>query len=115
MIFPFNIRTGLFAWNEAFFHEGTFQPDPKQSAEVNRGAYLVQGLGHCGECHNGHGVLGAGAAAKPPQGGPIQDWYAPNLTSDVHEGIGKYSVLSQIWPTDPPGVRLLATVSAAST
>jgi mono/diheme cytochrome c family protein len=91
MAFPFNIRTGLLAWDEAFFHEGTFQPDPSKSAEVNRGAYLVQGLGHCGECHNGNGMLGNGAASKPLQGQEIQNWYAPNLTSDVHEGIGKYS------------------------
>ena len=91
MAFPFNIRTGLLAWNEAFFHEGTFQPDPAKSDEVNRGAYLVQGLGHCGECHNGNGLLGNGSMAQPLQGGQIQDWYAPNLTSDVHEGVGKYS------------------------
>jgi mono/diheme cytochrome c family protein len=91
LMFPFNIRAGLLAWNEAFFHQGTFKPDPGQSAEINRGAYLVQGLGHCGECHNAHGLLGNGAVAKPLQGGPIQNWYAPNLTSDVHEGIGKYS------------------------
>ena len=91
MTFPFNIRIGLLAWNEAFFHEGTFKPDPKQSAEINRGAYLVEGLGHCGECHNGHAMLGAGTAAEPLRGGEIQGWYAPNLTSDVREGIGKYS------------------------
>ena len=91
MGFPFNVRTGLVAWNQAFFHEGTFQPDPGKSADVNRGAYLVQGLGHCGECHNGHSLLGSGSAAKPLQGGQIQDWYAPNLTSDVHQGIGKYT------------------------
>jgi mono/diheme cytochrome c family protein len=91
MTFPFNIRTGLLAWNEAFFREGTFKPDSSKSADVNRGAYLVQGLGHCGECHNGHGMLGNGKAAEPLHGGEIQDWYAPNLTSDVHEGIGKYT------------------------
>jgi mono/diheme cytochrome c family protein len=91
LAFPFNIRSGLLTWNEAFFHPGTFQPDAGKSAEVNRGAYLVQGLGHCGECHNGHALLGDSGAAKPLQGGPIQDWYAPNITSDVHEGIGKYS------------------------
>ena len=91
LAFPFNIRTGLLAWNEAFFHEGTFQPDPAKSAEVNRGAYLVQGLGHCGECHNGNGMLGNGSISKPLQGGAIQNWYAPNLTSNVQEGVGKYS------------------------
>jgi mono/diheme cytochrome c family protein len=91
LMFPFNIRLGLLAWNEAFFREGTFQPDPGKSPEVNRGAYLVQGLGHCGECHNGHSILGSGNAAQPLRGGVIQDWYAPDLTSDVHEGIGRYS------------------------
>jgi mono/diheme cytochrome c family protein len=91
MAFPFNIRMGLLAWNEAFFREGTFQPDPAKSAEVNRGGYLVQGLGHCGECHNGRAILGNGSAAQPLRGGAIQDWYAPDLTSDVHEGIGKFS------------------------
>ena len=91
MAFPFNIRTGLLAWNQAFFHEGTFKPDPGKSAEINRGAYLVQGLGHCGECHNGNSLLGAGGAAGQLQGGSIQNWYAPNITSDVHQGVGKYT------------------------
>jgi mono/diheme cytochrome c family protein len=91
LAFPFNIRAGLLAWDQAFFREGTFEPDAAKSTEVNRGAYLVQGLGHCGACHNGRGVLGNGPAAQPLQGGSIQDWYAPNLTSDVHQGIGKYS------------------------
>ena len=45
MAFPFNIRTGLLAWNQLFFREGTFQPDPAKSPEINRGAYLVEGLG----------------------------------------------------------------------
>ena len=89
--FPFNIRTGLLAWNQLFFHEGTFQPDPAQSAEVNRGAYLVEGLGHCGECHNGNVLLGDSSSSGKLQGGALQNWYAPNLSSDVRQGIGKYS------------------------
>ena len=91
MSFPFNIRLGLAAWQEAFFKPGTFQPDPAQSDEVNRGAYLVEGLAHCGECHNAHPTLGASNDARPLQGGELQDWYAPNITSDVRQGIGKYS------------------------
>ena len=54
--FPFNIRTGLITWRTLFFKAGTFKPDPKASEELNRGAYLVEGLGHCGECHN-HSLL----------------------------------------------------------
>jgi mono/diheme cytochrome c family protein len=91
LAFPFNIRAGLLAWNEAFFHPGEFKPDPTKSAEVNRGAYLTEGLGHCGECHNGNAMLGANSAASPLQGGELQNWYAPNITSDVREGIGKFS------------------------
>jgi mono/diheme cytochrome c family protein len=91
MEFPFNIRTGLVAWNELFFHEGTFHPDPSKSPDVNRGAYLVEGLGHCGGCHNGRILAGNSNEAKQLQGGELQNWYAPNITSDVREGVGKYN------------------------
>lgn len=91
LAFPFNIRAGLAVWDEMFLREGTFKPDPSKSAEINRGAYIVQGLGHCGECHNGRNLLGDTQAAQSLRGGPIQSWYAPNITSDVRDGIGKYS------------------------
>jgi mono/diheme cytochrome c family protein len=91
MAFPFNIREGLVAWRAAFFTEGTFKPDPAKSDQLNRGAYLVQGLGHCGECHNGNNLFGASAAAGRLQGGPIDDWYAPNITGDTLEGVGGWS------------------------
>jgi mono/diheme cytochrome c family protein len=91
LAFPFNIREGLAAWDGLFLRKGTFQPDPSKSAEINRGAYIVQGLGHCGECHNGRNLLGDTKMADSLQGGPIQHWYAPNITSDVQDGIGKYS------------------------
>ena len=89
--FPFNIRAGLAAWDAAFLQEGRFKPDPTKSDEVNRGAYIVGGLGHCGECHDSRNMLGAGAVAKPLQGGEIDHWYAPNITSDVRTGIGRFS------------------------
>nr|WP_294549348.1 cytochrome c [uncultured Rhodopila sp.] len=91
MAFPFNIRTGLLAWNQLFFREGTFQPDPAKSPEINRGAYLVEGLGHCGGCHNGRILAGNSSEAERLQGGELQNWYAPNITSDVRQGVGKYS------------------------
>ena len=56
LIFPFDIRAGLSAWNALFFHPGEFRPDPAKSAEWNRGAYLVEGLGHCGDCHTPKGL-----------------------------------------------------------
>jgi mono/diheme cytochrome c family protein len=91
LAFPFNVRAGLAVWDELFLREGTFKPDPAKSAEINRGAYIVEGLGHCGECHNGRNLLGDTAMAEPLRGGPIQHWYAPNITSDVHDGVGKYT------------------------
>ena len=49
--FPFDVREGMAAWNALYFKSGEFKPDPTKSAEWNRGAYLVEGLGHCGACH----------------------------------------------------------------
>ena len=86
--FPFDIRTGLITWRTLFFKAGTFQPDPKASAEVNRGAYLVEGLGHCGECHNKSNLLGASDWSGKLQGGKIEGYYAPNITSDGKQGVG---------------------------
>jgi mono/diheme cytochrome c family protein len=91
LAFPFNIRAGLAVWDDMFLREGNFQPDPTKSAQINRGAYIVQGLGHCGECHNGRNLLGDTQMADALQGGPIEHWYAPNITSDVRDGIGKYT------------------------
>jgi mono/diheme cytochrome c family protein len=90
--FPFNIREGLGAWRAAFFKAETFTPDPNRSAEINRGAYLVEGPGHCGECHNHHNIFGASNWSGKLEGGEIEGWYAPNITSDGHEGIGSWSI-----------------------
>jgi mono/diheme cytochrome c family protein len=89
--FPFDIRTGLEAWRLAFFHPKEFVPDPKKSAEVNRGAYLVEGLGHCGECHNKENLFGASDWSGRLEGGQIEGWYAPNITADGHQGVGSWS------------------------
>ena len=62
--FPLNIRTGMMAWDELFFTQGSFKPDPNKSAEWNRGAYLVEGLGHCGMCHTPKNFLGACRAMR---------------------------------------------------
>jgi mono/diheme cytochrome c family protein len=91
MPFPFNVRAALIGWDLVFLKDGTFKPDPKQSARVNRGAYLVQGLEHCGECHNGNVLFGDSSISHTLRGGPIDKWYAPNITSSKSEGIGKYS------------------------
>lgn len=89
--FPFNIRTALITWRTAFFTAGEFQPDPNASAEVNRGGYLVEGLGHCGMCHNANKIVGNSGLAGKLGGGVIDGWYAPNITPEGHQGIGGWS------------------------
>jgi mono/diheme cytochrome c family protein len=91
--FPYNIRTSLLAWRTLFFKPDTFKPDPAQSAQVNRGAYLVEGLGHCGACHTPRNALSASIASDQLGGGEItgQGWFAPNISSDVREGVGGWS------------------------
>ena len=88
--FPYNIRASLLVWRELFFKAGEFKPDPQKSAQINRGAYLVDGLEHCGECHTKRNWLG-GSEKGALQGGSLQGWYAPNITSDWATGIGSWS------------------------
>jgi nicotinate dehydrogenase subunit B len=81
LAFPFNLRPLMAGWN-ALFHSGaTFAPDPAQSAAWNRGAYLVEGLGHCGACHSPRNPLGAEKADAYLAGGLAEGWEAPALTS----------------------------------
>jgi mono/diheme cytochrome c family protein len=89
--FPFNIRAAMLGWNALFFTPGDFIPDPKRSDEFNRGAYLVQGLGHCGACHTPLNTLGANKANHFLQGNNIDDWTAPNITDDAQVGLGQWS------------------------
>ncbi len=90
--FPFNIRTSMLAWNAMFFTPGEFKPDPAKSETYNRGAYLVEGLGHCGVCHTPMNALGANKADHAFEGGRIDNWTAPNITNDAQLGLGKWSV-----------------------
>ncbi|MFM9927337.1 cytochrome c [Variovorax sp. H27-G14] len=89
--FPFSVRESLLAWREVFFKPGTFVPDPAATDEVNRGRYLAEGLAHCGECHNAQPVAGTSKFKGSLQGGVIDSWYAPNITSDARDGIGSWS------------------------
>ena len=88
--FPYSIRESLLAWRQVFFKPVTFTPDPNQSPEVNRGSYLVNGLAHCGECHNSRPVAGTSKWRESLQGGVVDNWYAPNITSDPRDGIGAW-------------------------
>jgi mono/diheme cytochrome c family protein len=90
--FPFNIRLSMSGWNGLFFTPGMFAPDPSRSAEFNRGAYLVEGLGHCGACHTPFNAFGANKASRYLEGNQIDYWAAPNITNDMQSGLGKWSV-----------------------
>ncbi|MFO1310733.1 MAG: c-type cytochrome [Burkholderiales bacterium] len=94
LAFPYNQRALLHAWRALYFRPGGFVPDPARPAEWNRGAYLVQGLGHCDACHSRRNLLGATARGDALGGGPIarQDWYAPSLTSSREAGLGAWDV-----------------------
>jgi mono/diheme cytochrome c family protein len=92
--FPYNNRQLILGWRTLFFSEGEYKPDPAKSAEWNRGAYLVQGLGHCTMCHTAINALGGNMQSKEFQGGliPMQNWYAPSLTSNKEAGLGDWSI-----------------------
>lgn len=92
--FPFNNRDLLLGWRTLYFKEGEFVPDAKQSADWNRGAYLVQGLGHCAMCHTAINALGGSSESKAFEGGmiPNQNWYAPSLTSNREAGLGNWEI-----------------------
>jgi mono/diheme cytochrome c family protein len=79
--FPFNIRSLIGAWKALYFERGVFRPDATQSAEWNRGAYLVQGLGHCGACHTPRKFLGAEKKRDDQAGGESEGWHAPALNA----------------------------------
>lgn len=81
LAFPFNLRPLLAGWNALFHQPGTFQPDPSKSAIWNRGAYLIEGLGHCSACHSPRNALGAERQAAYLAGGFAEGWEAPALTS----------------------------------
>jgi len=92
--FPFNQRNMLIGWRVLFFSEGEFKPDPTKSVEWNRGAYLIEGLGHCSMCHTSINAMGGPVSSAAFGGGliPLQNWYAPSLTSNKEAGLGDWDI-----------------------
>jgi len=92
--FPYNIRAGVWLWKTLYLEEGPYKSKADKSAEWNRGAYLVEALTHCGECHTPRTALGgmkrslwlAGNAQGP------DNERIPNITPDSGTGIGKWSL-----------------------
>ena len=86
---PYDSAAALAVWRTLYFRPGSFKPDNGQSAEWNRGAYLVNGLGHCSACHGHRNLLGASTALADGPGGatlPGQRWVAPSLTDPAQAG-----------------------------
>jgi mono/diheme cytochrome c family protein len=80
--FPLNIRALQWGWKLLFFHPGVYQPDPAKSEAWNRGAYLSEGLAHCGACHSPRNALGASKTGSYAYAGNTVDgWVAPALTA----------------------------------
>ena len=92
--FPYNTQAALAVWRALYFRPEPFRPDPARPPEWNRGAYLVQGLAHCGACHTARNALGGVRDALDLSGGliPMQNWYAPALTSPAEAGLADWRV-----------------------
>ncbi|MTH46812.1 c-type cytochrome [Intestinirhabdus alba] len=93
---PLNMRWPLSLWNLAFHDDEPFREEAGQSAQWNRGAYLVQGLAHCGTCHTPRGIGFQEKALDQRDeafltGGTLEGWHAPDLTGNVKSGLGRWS------------------------
>ncbi|MBY0411835.1 MAG: cytochrome c [Burkholderiaceae bacterium] len=93
--FPYSTQAALGVWRALFFAPGQSVQIPTQTVEWNRGAYLVNGLGHCAACHTPRNALGATLNEQAFNGGliPVQNWYAPALNVQAEAGVKQ-------WPTE---------------
>jgi len=89
---PFRLRRGLGLWKLMFLDGKTFQDDPARSEQINRGAYLVEGPGHCAECHSPRNALGGIEEGRRLAGGPAPDGkgFVPNVTPHA-DGLGNWT------------------------
>lgn len=92
--FPYNQRQLMRMWQALYFKQGEYKPNPQQSAEWNRGNYLVNGPGHCNACHTPRNSLGGLEMDSNLAGAtiPVLQWYAPALNNSSENGLGKRSV-----------------------
>ena len=91
LAWPFSWRWLMTFWDWVFFDEGTFQPASGKPAAWNRGAYLVNGPGHCGACHTPSNWFGAPETDRTLQGNETDNWFAPMLTGNARRGIGRWT------------------------
>lgn len=91
LAFPFNQRWGMAFWNIVNLTDKRFTPDPKQPDDWNRGNYLANALGHCGECHTPRTISFGLDTSRSFAGAEIEGWRAYNLSSDNDRGLGNWS------------------------
>lgn len=89
--FPLTIRALIGFWNWLYFKPGDFQATAGQSPQWNRGAYIVNGAGHCAACHTPKSFLGGDQQARFLQGGLLDNWFAPNLNGDARDGLADWT------------------------
>jgi len=94
LTFPYNSQIALAVWRALYFRPQVFEATADQSAQWNRGAYLVRGLGHCTACHSSRNALGAPTSQFDLEGGliPLQGWYAPSLNDSKEAGVAKWEL-----------------------
>lgn len=90
--FPVSIRASMSVWDALYFKKGEFDSDPAKSADLNRGAFPVNGPAHCGACHTPKSILGGDKLDHYLQGAELQGWFALNVTNDETTGLGKWSI-----------------------
>jgi mono/diheme cytochrome c family protein len=91
LTFPFNQRWAIGAWSLLFNADKRFQPDPSQSPQWNRGAYLTEALAHCGECHTPRNLAFALDNRHKFGGAVTGGWHAYNISADTAGGVGSWS------------------------
>jgi mono/diheme cytochrome c family protein len=91
LAFPYNQRWAMRFWQMAFFEPERFAPDPSRDAAWNRGAYLVQGLGHCGECHTPRDSMGVVDPSRALAGAVLGKEKVPNIRNDPKGGLANWS------------------------
>jgi mono/diheme cytochrome c family protein len=91
MNFPYSQRWLMIGWNLVNNPGKEFTPDPNRPPEWNRGAYLVDGLGHCGECHTPRNFMQGLKDSKAYAGADVEGWHAYNLSSDKTAGLGGWT------------------------
>jgi mono/diheme cytochrome c family protein len=90
LIFPFNQRALMSFWSALFNRDRRYEPNTERTIEWNRGAYLTEALGHCGECHTPRNVFFAVDNRRKFAGTEVSGWRAYNITPDAAAGIGAW-------------------------